>query len=146
MVFTSPMMVSVRSARVAPPEERLRKLAQPLGQADALPPALVVDDAVLVVVRVVLGDDSADGERGERNGVGQMPGSGAPVVRMVHQLLHSMNSVPTPPNTTRLDAAVHAAPTLTLRTPSSVRPYFLLQHLRSPPRDALEIFQLTACS
>ena len=38
-------------------------------------------------------------------------------------------SAPTPANTTRFDTAVHTAPSLTLRTPSSVSPYFSLMDI-----------------
>ena len=51
--------------QVAPTEERLRQFAQALGKADALPAALLVDDAVLVVVGEVLGDEQRGDERGE---------------------------------------------------------------------------------
>ena len=60
--------------KIAPAEERERQLAQPLGEADALPAALFVDDAVLVIVGKILGYEKRDREDGDRQRVGRKVG------------------------------------------------------------------------
>jgi len=65
---------------------------------------------------------------------GMTSGSGAPPTRWSANAPIAMKMIPTPPNTAMLDTAVHAAPSLTLRTPSSVSPYFSLIDIMPPPQ------------
>ena len=75
---------------------------------------------------------------------GRRSGNGASRIAWSTNAPIARNRIPTPANTAMFDTAVHVAPSLTLRTPSSVRPYFSLMDIYATSSDV--IFQLTARS
>ena len=74
--------------QVAPAEKRQRELPQTLGKPDAQTAALLVDDAVLIVVGEVLGDEQHDGEHGKSDGVRHDIGQCRAARQMIHERAH----------------------------------------------------------
>ena len=78
-------MVSVRSARSRRPKNACGSLR---GQPDTLAAALLVDDAVLVVVRLVFGEEQDEDECGKSDGVGHDVGQRRALCEARHELAH----------------------------------------------------------
>ena len=104
--------------QITSPEKRQREFPQTLGQPDALSAALVVDNAVLVVVGKVLGDEQRHCEYDKPHQIRQKIRQRRAAYRMVDKRPIARNKIPTPANTATFDTAVHAAPSLTLRAPA----------------------------